>query len=137
GTPRSRIVRLNPDGSLDLAFNPGAGPNRIVYALAPQSDGKVIIAGDFTSIASTPRNYIARLNLDGSHDSAFDPGAGADDTVLAVTLQPQDSKILIAGRFTQFDGQPRARIARLNNDTVLSNPLATTFAPIIRLADKL
>jgi hypothetical protein len=41
-----------------------------VSAAALQADGKVIIGGDFTVIGSTARNRIARLNADGSLDTA-------------------------------------------------------------------
>ena len=39
GQPRSRIARLNPDGTLDTTFV-NANVNGIVYALAIQPDGK-------------------------------------------------------------------------------------------------
>ncbi|MBK9193682.1 MAG: delta-60 repeat domain-containing protein [Flavobacteriales bacterium] len=47
GVPRNSIVRLNTDGSLDAAFDPGSGANSFVYALALQADGKVTIARNF------------------------------------------------------------------------------------------
>ena len=49
GTGISGIVRLNSDGSLDPSFNPGTGANNAVHTISIQSDGKIIIAGDFTS----------------------------------------------------------------------------------------
>lgn len=36
-------------GSLDVTFNPGTGASSLIYATAIQSDGKIIIGGDFTS----------------------------------------------------------------------------------------
>jgi uncharacterized delta-60 repeat protein len=41
GYPRTNIARLNPDGSLDMAFN--ASVNDWVYCIAPQTDGKIIL----------------------------------------------------------------------------------------------
>src|SRR5687767_8386903 len=39
-----RVMRLNADGTLDAAFNPGgAGADTAVYALALQPDGKIVI----------------------------------------------------------------------------------------------
>src|SRR5690349_14347205 len=35
GTNRNRIARLNPDGNLDPAFDPGQGANDLVIALVP------------------------------------------------------------------------------------------------------
>ena len=43
---RNRIARLNPDGTLDTAFNPNA--NSIVYSIAVQADGKILVGGDFS-----------------------------------------------------------------------------------------
>ena len=41
GAARLNLARLNADGSTDLTFNPGAGVNNLVSALALQSDGRV------------------------------------------------------------------------------------------------
>ncbi len=61
GAARRAIVRLNPDGRVDPTFNPGTGPDGVVYALALQPDGNVIIAGDFNNVSGTPRDRLARL----------------------------------------------------------------------------
>jgi len=115
GTPRNHIVRLNTDGSLDKLFNPETGANSHVFTAALQPDGKIIIGGDFTSYFGTPINRIARLNADGSLDTLFNPGTGADSFVQTVVLQP-DGKIIIGGYFTSYNGTPINYIARLNAD---------------------
>jgi uncharacterized delta-60 repeat protein len=115
GTTRNRIARLNADGSLDASFNPQAGFNNIVWSTSIQPDGKIIVGGDFTSFNGTVRNYIARLNTDGSLDASFDPQAGFNSTVLSTSIQP-DGKIIVGGLFTSFNGTTRNRIARLNAD---------------------
>ena len=115
GTPRVRIARLNSDGSLDASFNPGTGANNIVYSVAAQSDGKVLIGGLFTTYNGTARNSIARLNSNGSLDPSFNQGIGANDTVYSVAVQP-DGKVLIGGNFTSYNGTARTRIARLNSN---------------------
>jgi len=61
----------------------------------------------------------ARLNADGSVDSSFNPGTGANNTVRSVALQP-DGKVLI-GALTTVNGTNRDRIARLNADGSLDN----------------
>ncbi|HKQ54116.1 MAG TPA: hypothetical protein VJT74_17195, partial [Pyrinomonadaceae bacterium] len=120
GTPRTRIARLNSDGTLDASFNPGTGANGIVHAIAPQADGRILVGGEFTSYDGTSRSRIARLNSDGTLDTSFDPGAGANGNVWAIFLQP-DGKLIIGGDFST----PRGRIARLNSDGTLD----TTFIP--------
>ena len=54
-------------------FNPDA--NGFVYSIVVQSDGKILIGGDFTTIGGVTRNRIARLNPDGSLDTTFNPNA--------------------------------------------------------------
>ena len=49
---RNRIARLNPDGTLDAAFNPNA--NGTVYAIAVQTDGKMLVGGSFNGASSDP-----------------------------------------------------------------------------------
>jgi hypothetical protein len=59
---RNHIARLNPQGDLDLLFNPNA--NGYVNALALQADGKLVLGGSFTTVSDPPisRSYLARLN---------------------------------------------------------------------------
>jgi uncharacterized delta-60 repeat protein len=61
GTNRNRIARLDSNGSLDLGFNPGAGADGSVYAIALQPDGKVLIGGWFTTVNGVLRPHLARL----------------------------------------------------------------------------
>ena len=118
GTALNRIARLNADGSVDTSFNPGAGADGDVYALALQPDGKILLGGFFTTVDGTARNHIARLNANGSLDTSFNPGAGADNFVLGLVLQP-DGKVLLSGAFSSVDGTIRGQIARLNADGTL------------------
>jgi uncharacterized delta-60 repeat protein len=124
GTSINRIARLNSDGSLDTSFNPGTGANGIIYTFAIQSNGKIIIGGDFTSYNGTTRNRIARLNNDGSLDTSFNPGTGAENKIYKLDIQ-SDGKIIISGAFTICNGTSINRIARLNSDGTLD----TSFNP--------
>lgn len=119
GVTRNRIARLNADGNADTTFDTSVGANDKVYAVALQPDGKVIVAGVFTSVNGVTRNRVARLNFDGSLDTSFNPSANsnvsnASSSVFAVIVQP-DGKILIGGTFTVVNGLARNRIARLLN----------------------
>jgi uncharacterized delta-60 repeat protein len=121
GATRNRIARLNTDGSLDATFNPGFGANNTIYTTSIQSDGKIVIGGLFTSCSATSRNYIARLNTDGTLDATFNPGTGANTSSsgtcqINTTLIQSDGKIIIGGEFTSYNGTTRRRVARLNTD---------------------
>jgi uncharacterized delta-60 repeat protein/uncharacterized repeat protein (TIGR01451 family) len=124
GTARNRIARLNVDGTLDASFNPGTGANNSVKSITIQPDGKIIIGGEFTSFNGTTRNFIARLNADGSLDGTFNPGTGANSTVQTTAIQ-SDGKIIIGGWFTTFNGITNKYIARLNS----SGSLDAAFNP--------
>ena len=117
GVPRNRIARLNADGTLDSGFNPNVGTsNNGIYSMTVQADGKILIGGDFTTVGGVARNYVARLNADGTLDTGFNPNANG--TVQTLGLQA-DGKILIAGQFTTLGAVSRNRIARLNADGTL------------------
>jgi uncharacterized delta-60 repeat protein len=129
GTNRGRVARLNADGSLDASFNTSTGANLTVRAVAPQSDGKVLIGGDFLSVNGTNRNRIARLNSDGSLDASFTIGTGANGPVECIAVQG-DGSVLLGGQFTSMSGTSRGRLARIDQNGMLDgtfNPNADGF----------
>jgi uncharacterized delta-60 repeat protein len=111
-TTRNRVARLESNGTLDTGFNPDASSN--VLAVAVQSDGKIIIGGNFTTVGGTPRNLVARLNSNGSlDDPGFNPNVNG--IVYSAVVQ-SDGKIIIGGSFTTVGGTARNYVARLNSD---------------------
>lgn len=103
-------------GSIDPTFNVGTGLNGIVSATAIQPDGKIIIAGDFTSYNGSLVKRIARLYPDGSIDSSFNfnVGSGANNSISRIAIQ-NDGKILVTGQFTSYSGIAGI-LVRLNAD---------------------
>jgi uncharacterized delta-60 repeat protein len=116
-------------GSVDSSFQPGGGNNSgldgDVFAIAVQADGKVIVGGSFSKVGRTSRSHIARLHPDGSLDTSFDPGTGANGLVESLVLLP-DGRLVLAGRFTTFDNQEQRYVARLLSD----GRMDTTFRPV-------
>ena len=110
---RMRIARLQPDGSIDSTFDPGSGADGAVTSIKTQTDGKVVVGGAFTKVGGISRNGLARLNSDGTLDTSFDPGKGANGTVMSIAIQP-DGDIILVGDFTTFDGVSRRGIARVH-----------------------
>src|SRR5204862_294798 len=99
--------------SLDTSFDPGA--NSSVVALATQADGRILVGGAFTLLGgggtgTTPRNYLGRLNADGSLDTSFNPGASNLVRVLTIQL---NEKILVGGG---RGPAPRNYLRRLHAD---------------------
>jgi uncharacterized delta-60 repeat protein len=119
---RNHIARLNPDGTLDMAFDPNVdSANSSVFSIALQTDGKILVGGLFTSIGGQARRHIARLNPDGTLDTAFDPSPdGTDSRVVDIAVQT-DGKILVGGVFTTIGGQTRSNLARVDATTGLAD----------------
>jgi uncharacterized delta-60 repeat protein len=119
GQTRRRIARLNSDGSLDTTF-PDLGAGSVLvssvsaFVIALQSDGKILIGGNFTFVYMNAPSFqtLARLNSDGRVDTSFSPDSSIS-FVTAVVIQP-DGKILVG---------TSSGIARLNSNGTLD----TTF----------
>ncbi|MEW6158076.1 MAG: immunoglobulin domain-containing protein, partial [Verrucomicrobiota bacterium] len=120
---RNNLTRLQPDGTNDLSFNIGLGFDGSVFCIAPQSDGKILVGGDFRSFNGNARIALARLQPNGALDSSFDAQISGIH-VLAIAFQ-DDGKILIGGAFQGVQNAKRNALARLHADGTLD----TTFVP--------
>lgn len=152
GTLRTNFAHVNTNGILDTFFVPATSTNSFINAIAVQSDGNILIVGNFSTYTGTARNRIARVLTNGQLDTSFNPGTGANNSDLAgntvvesVALQP-DGKILIGGNFATYNGVFRNRLARINSNgsldetfnlftgvtriTLLSGDQATVYAVI-------
>jgi len=131
GPQRQQLIRLNTDGSLDASFNVWCRGYSL-YAVALQSDGKVLMA------ASRPFD-VFRINPDGSRDLSFAPADLDTGSAYQIEAQP-NGKILITGPFSAVNGVPRNHLARLNSDgsldtgfdpaAVLTNAHAERIVPL-------
>ena len=133
GTPENSIARLNADGSLDIAgfLNGYSGANGAVQAIVCQTDDRVLIGGAFTTVDGITRNHIARLMTDGSLDTSFNPGSGADGPVyaLAETFVNGVRKIYVGGSFSCISGGHQPQLRALNNDGTLDPSFAAGSGP--------
>lgn len=121
-----KIARLNSDGSYDTSFT--ASLNQPIKQMIIQQNGRILIAGSFTTYNGIGARKIARIFGDGNMDFSFNSGFGPtspsqDDqypypTVLAMVLQ-NDNKIVIGGDFYSYDGTPYSKLVRLNEINVL------------------
>lgn len=123
GTPRTRVARLNIDGTLDTTFlDPDVDSE--VKTAAVQADGKILIGGGFFTVGGMPRHDLARLNTDGSLDTSFaDPAL--DNAVWSIAVQP-DGEILAGGDFEHVGTVAREYLARFtaqgNLDASFADP---------------
>jgi gliding motility-associated-like protein/uncharacterized delta-60 repeat protein len=117
--PKRALVRLLPDGSIDNTFTALGITNLVesgfnIRKIALQTDGKIVLAGEFESINGADRKNLVRLNLDGTVDCLFDAGVSTDLPIVGLAL-PSDSQILISGSFENYDGTQRFGLARINS----------------------
>lgn len=119
GAGRSRIVRLNSNGTIDTSFNVGSGLGATQALCVAVRTGipntKVLVGGQFTSYNGNSSTNLVQINTDGSFDSTFNIGSGFGSTVNALAIQ-NDGKILAGGAFTTFTGTTQNRIIRLNSN---------------------
>jgi uncharacterized delta-60 repeat protein len=122
GIERNNLMRLNADLSVDNTFDSGLGTGSgDIFEMVQQADGKIIIAGSFTTYNGITVNRIARLNLNGTLDTSLNIGTGFNAAVNALKLQT-DGKILVGGDFSQYNSTTNVnKIARLNSDGSLDN----------------
>lgn len=103
------IIRLNNNGIPDSTFGYGGftlvypkDQQAKAYTIATQSDGKILIAGEYNSVFQ-----IIRYNIDGSMDTTFGESSGKNtiymgieksDTQIAMEIMvKQDDNIVLAG----------------------------------------
>jgi len=132
GAPAGHLARLNADSSLDSTFlNNSSGANAAIYQLLIQTDGSIVIGGAFTTFNGVDHYHFARVLTDGTIDSSFSPGAGADGNVfaLAEVFPPggTNRSLLVGGGFTHVNGVSLSGLARLS-DTGGVDP---AFAPVL------
>lgn len=119
--PCQFICRLMPDGQRDTSFHTGIGfgPiafNRQVNALALQPDGKILVGGLFETYAgSAVEGNIVRLFPDGTLDTSFNAGPGANTSIQAIALYP-DGRLAVGGFFSTWNGDTAMGLIRLHPD---------------------
>ncbi len=124
GSMTSSAATLTVNTGVSDPLNPG--PNDQVRAMAVQTDGKILVGGNFGQLGGQARSLLGRLNSDGSLDTNFNPGANS--SVDSFALQP-DGKILVGGWFTILAGRSQGYLGRLNADGTFDS----TFTPAIAM----
>lgn len=107
----SRIGEVDGSGGSVVAGFSAAANNTVRAVVAAGS--ALYVAGDFTTVAGSTRNRVARINAaTGAVDSSFAAGAGG--SVNALALSADGSTLYAGGGFASASGpssQPRADLA--------------------------
>jgi uncharacterized delta-60 repeat protein len=141
------LIRYNADGTLDTSFGNQSPRNGITitpqfggggglaYALALQSDGNILLAGDagrgsgLTSMAVA--RYLGAGTAAGQLDSSFGtggtvtiaPSGSAFSSALGVLVQSSQNNAIVVSGYSNFGSQTELNLARLTN----GGQLDTTF----------
>ena len=135
------LYTINPyptyAGQLDTTFNEGGVGigGDMVFIIKKQTDGKILIGGEFETYNDEDAGNLKRLNTDGTIDNTFFSGYSFNGNVFAIELQ--GDKILVGGSFNRYDPDDTLvnRIARLNSDGTLDStfPDGNTFNGTVRV----
>jgi uncharacterized delta-60 repeat protein len=139
GSADIEVARFNPDGTPDAAFGGDgfvtvdsgttSGGER-ARAVAIQSDGKIVIAGDANIAASgnTIDSVFARLNSDGTLDNTFDGPGGSGNGVFRLNTGNSESvnDVVVNGTKIDFGGSRNSPLAPLIGQLNLSNGTVDT-----------
>lgn len=117
----NRLVRLNPDGSRDLAMDAFYGDKTAVYSIAVLADGKMITSGHSLNEEGLFDRCIVRLNSNGTVDGSW--VGSSNDKTESLMLQ-RDGKVIAGGYFNQLNGQRRTSIGRYNLDGTVDQNFA-------------
>ena len=132
GTSAGRLARINADGSADHSFitNIGTGISGGVGSSAGafpndfeiQSDGKIVIVGDFTQYQGVTQEFVVRLNANGTPDTAFNTNAAQvlDIYVYGVKQQSTGQLVIVGGNIGA-GGTTNAGLVRLDSNGTLDS----------------
>jgi uncharacterized delta-60 repeat protein len=113
--------------SIDPSFNTPlfSSTSRITATLRLPGD-KLLIAGEFVTIGTTPRaGKLVLLKSDGTIDNSFNPGKGLTSGIVSAMATQSDGKIIVVGSIDEYNGTAVNDIMRLNPDGSLDTGFNT------------
>lgn len=120
GTPQNYCIRLNTNGTKDPTFGSAASFNNKVTYLAMQTDGKIMVGGNFTTFDGQDQKSLIRLNPNATKDTTFDIGAGFQLTSPTDGIKDieilADGKMYIIAQTFFYNGTNVGSPIRLNTD---------------------
>jgi uncharacterized delta-60 repeat protein len=115
------LARPAQPGSVDTGFAPSLDSNAVVYAVALQTNGQILLGGSFVSVGGMGITNLARLNPDGSLDASFNPARAVDKGYVDAIAIQADGKILVGGFFASSGFTAPANLCRLNTNGTVDN----------------
>ncbi len=129
-----RLVRLNPDDSVDMSFDPAIADVKLL--LIDEKD-RLVVAGDFdVEIGGVSYRNLARMLPDGSVDATFrpDPNGAVDSLFLQ-----DDGQLVVGGAYDLMGGNAASGLVRLSESGILDSgfnaPAVTETDSLVHLPD--
>lgn len=131
GTARSKLARLNSDGSLNADFI-DAGLDGFVHSIIMENDD-VLIAGSFRKVSGQDIIGLARLSSNGVVDTSLDIQTGG--SINAIATQ-RDGTIIIGGNFSA--GMHLKKLTTEGNlETININSALSVYKLLVQPDDKI
>ncbi|SKC07678.1 protein of unknown function [Sphingobacterium nematocida] len=134
GTPAANIVCIKPNGEVDPTFTAAGGSNKEISSITHNpTNGKVVLAGSFTSYGGKPTNGVVVLNNSGAIDETFTFG-DLDGETPNYAYKLNNGRILVTGSFLKYNNASRRGILILEPNGVAKqeNNNLGTFSGIPR-----
>ena len=116
-------------GAVSSTWKPALGGS--VLSIAPSPDGsEIYLGGNFGKVDGVVRNRVGAVTASGS--GTLEPWAPVvNGSVTSVAVAPDDSRVLIGGYFSTFNGVPQQAIGSTNPVDGSSEPwaLPSNFVP--------
>ncbi|WP_051691924.1 DUF5008 domain-containing protein [Pedobacter borealis] len=126
GQPANRIIRLNPDGSIDPSFTPGSGAdNYITSCTYNTTTKKYIITGSFTQYNGKSAIGVAVLNDNGTLDETF-VSKSFEGGFPSFSKQLSNGLIVVSGDFIKYNNVTRNGFMVLNPTGTLAKGYNST-----------
>ncbi|MFY8005017.1 MAG: delta-60 repeat domain-containing protein, partial [Chitinophagaceae bacterium] len=122
------LKRLLSNGTIDQGFSTNFSNRYRIEASKILANGKILIAGSFSTPSGEIENKVYRLLSNGRIDSTFSLSARANGAFRTMTTLA-NGKILLSGEFTSYNGVAVNNVVRLNADGTndMSFSIAGTF----------
>jgi uncharacterized delta-60 repeat protein len=110
----ARLVRLNPDGSVDETFTPFHSNSVNLFKIVRQADGRIVAKAEELNADNIARTWLMRFLPDGAVDPSFEWRADANLAADDFALQ-SDGKVIVCRAAPVPDGAG-PRLARVHAD---------------------
>lgn len=115
GNQSNGLIRINSNGSIDTTFNTIGNWNVGVYTCNIQTDGRIILGGEFSFFSTITESFVrrlCRLNPDGSLDTNFYTNHIINGWVFTTELSA-DNKLFVGGNFSVFQNVNINNVAKV------------------------